>query len=280
MAEPARKRPREESIEPDEELLDEELSDANLVHRWVEGPDGRMEPRDFPLTPEEFLNPQPGDKWLQGPKHGITVQYFVDLLTRHLESPGIDVVVLFDVKHRLGTGRRSSPCPDVSVIRGAGLDPNDPEFLTYDFVKHRIPPCLIIEVLSYSSARIRRTDEVDKVELYQRTGIQEYLLVDLPREGTGHRFVLKGYRLDPEGHYQPMEPDEQGRFLSETTQLLFAVSPEGDRVDVFDAVTGERLRSPREEEEGRRKAERQAARAEEEIARLRAELEQLKKSAR
>jgi hypothetical protein len=131
------------------------------------------------------------------------------------------------------------------------------------------PPCLVIEVVSPKDSRIRRTDEVDKVALYERIGVREYLLVDLPRRATAHRFRLKGYQLGPDGRYRPIEPDSQGRFFSETTNLWFAVSAEGDRVHLFDATTGARLLSPQEAEEGL-----QAAEAE--LERLRAEIERLR----
>jgi len=59
-------------------------------------------------------------------------------------------------------------------------------------------------------------------------------------------------------------------------QLRFAVTAEGDWIEVYDARTGERLRSPLEEEEGRKAAEERASRAEAELERLRAEIEKLK----
>ncbi|MFY9822266.1 MAG: Uma2 family endonuclease, partial [Thermoanaerobaculia bacterium] len=99
--------------------------------------------------------------------------------------------------------------------------------------------------------------------------------------------------------YQQIEPDAQGRLLSETTELLFGVSAKGDRIEVFNARTGERLESPAEVEIARKAAEERATReeaarkaaeeratgaetarkaAEEELARLRAQIERLKKS--
>jgi hypothetical protein len=130
----------------------------------------------------------------------------------------------------------------------------------------------VIEVVSPSKARIRRVDEVDKVELYQRVGVREYLLVDLPRRATGYRFRVKGYRLGPEGRYRPIEPDDQGRLLSETTGLRFGASPDGNWIEMFDARTGERLLTPLEieakaaRETEARKAEQAARKAAEERA--------------
>ncbi|MFY9822263.1 MAG: hypothetical protein WAM82_12850, partial [Thermoanaerobaculia bacterium] len=60
--------------------------------------------------------------------------------------------------------------------------------------------------------------------------------------------------------YQQIEPDAQGRLLSETTELLFGVSAKGDRIEVFNARTGERLESPAEMEIARKAAEERATR--------------------
>jgi Uma2 family endonuclease len=256
MGEPARKTPVAENGEPDFELLDDgEPSVVTILQRWVERPDGRMELMELPLTPELFLDPELEDMMIQGRLHGLVRHYFIDLLERHLR-PQTDVMVLEDVKHLLAPGL--GPAPDVSVIRGARHPDWDLE--SFDAAEQGVVPCLVIEVVSPRDARIRRTDEVDKVKLYQQVGIAEYLLVDLPRRATRHRFRLKGYRLDAGGSYRPIEPDAQGRLLSATTKLRFGVSAQGDWIDIYDAETGERLRTSLEEEEGRKAAEERAAR--------------------
>jgi len=292
MGEPARKMPLQ--LEPDLEVTEGEPSEITILQRWVERPDGHMELVELPLTPELFLDPQLEDTMVQGRLHSLLRHFFFDLLLRQLRSEA-DVIVLEDVKHLLGPGL-PGPAPDVSVIRGARHP--DLDLSSFDIVEQGVAPCLVIEIVSPKDARIRRTDEVDKVELYQQVGITEYLLVDPPRRATGRRFRLKGYRLGPDQRYQPMEPDPEGRFLSVTTQLRFGVSAKGDWIEVSDALTGERLLSSLEEEEGRKAAEaaRKAAEAarkaaeeraaseaaarkamEGELERLRAELDKLKR---
>ena len=258
MAEPAWKTP------PEAAELDEEPA---LLQRWVERPDGRLELLEIPLTPEDFLDPQLEDKIVQGRPHGATRRFFAELLDRHFRSDP-DVMVLEDMKHLLGPGL-PGPAPDVSVIRGA--KDNDPEIESYDMRRQEVPPCLVIEVISPRDSRIRRTDEVDKVALYEQIGVREYLLVDTPRRATAHRFRVRGYRLGPDGRYRPIEPDREGRLLSEATGLWFGVSPNGDRIEVFDALTGARLLTPQEAEEGLKAAEA-------ELARLRTEIERLRRS--
>ena len=262
MAEPVRKTLFQEPEETGGHLDD---PDAPIVQRWRERPDGSMELLELPLTPELFLDPQIGDKMVQGGPHSLAVH---DLYTRLLRwaRRHPDVLVQSNVKYLLGP-RLARPVPDISVVRGLA-NPRR-AFTSYNVKKEGIPPCLIIEVVSPGSARIRNVDEQDKVVQYQRAGIPEYLLLDLPRPGNQHRHSFHGYRLDATGRYRPLEPDAQGLLLSETTRLRFGVSPDGQSLLVFDEAAGEPLLSEWEESEARR-------RAEEEIARLRAEIDRLR----
>jgi Uma2 family endonuclease len=276
MAEPARTRPLRGAETPLREALEE--SPCSLL-RYVEGPDGRLELRDTPLTPEDFLDPQIGDILVQGRPHDKVARDLTDLLERGLASRS-DVLVVHELKHLLGPGL-PGPGPDISVI--VGLRDPDPDMTSYDVAATGIPPSLIIEVISPSDRRIREVDERVKPTLYARIGVEEYVMVDLPRRANNRRFQLRGQRLEERGRYQPMEPDAQGRLVSRVTGLLFGVSAQGDRIEVFVAATGERLLSSKEEEERRKAAEEQAAReaegrkaAEAELARLREELRRLR----
>jgi Uma2 family endonuclease len=275
MAEPVRK--------PTEiELLDEEP--GITLQRWVEGPGGRMELIEMPLTPELFLNPRVGDHMTQGKRHGDTARQIADLLDDFFR-PAPDVLVTFDLKHLFGPGL-SQPSPDVSVIRGVRDKDADRE--SFDVVAEGVRPCLIIEVVSPLSSRIRKADLEDKVALYRRVGIPEYLIVDSQRRDR--RFRLLGYRMGPSG-YQPIEPDEEGRLLSETTGLWCQVSPDGNRVRFFEYPSGrplptrveiDNLRKEAEEkarvaEEKARAAAEARKEAEDEVGRLRAELDRLRK---
>jgi hypothetical protein len=81
--------------------------------------------------------------------------------------------------------------------------------------------------------------------------IAEYLIVDSRRRDR--RFRLLGHRLDGSGRCQPIEPDEEGRLLSETTGLWFQASPDGSRVLISEYPSGRYLLT-REQEEALRKA--------------------------
>jgi len=292
MAEPVRKITARLPERPDPKLPDEEPGITLL--RWVERPGGKLEQVEMPLTPELFLNPQVGDQMTQGKRHGDTARQIADLLEDFFRSAP-DVLVTFDLKHLLGPGL-SQPSPDVSVIRG--VHDKDADRESFDIEAEGVRPCLVVEVVSPLSSRIRRTDLKDKVEHYRQAGIPEYLIVDSKRRDR--RFRLLGYRLDgfgPPAQYQSIEPDEEGRLLSETTGLWFQASPDGVRVLISEHPSGRPLLTREEEEILRKAAEERAwieaearkaveermraeaaARkvAEQEVARLRAELDRLR----
>jgi Uma2 family endonuclease len=271
MAEPIRKISTGPPGTPDHEIPETEPGMTLL--RWVEDPSGRMVQVSMPLTPELFLNAQVGDQMVQGKRHSDTARQMADLLEDFFR-PASDVLVTFDLKHLFGPGL-PKPAPDVSVIRG--VRDRDADRESFDVRKEGVRPCLIVEVVSPLSSSIRKTDLVDKVEVYRQAGIAEYLIVDSTRSDC--RFRLLGHRLEGSGsfaRYEPIEPDDQGRVLSETTGLWFQVSPDGNRVLLSEAATGRRLLTREEEETLRKEAEERARRAEDEIARLRAELDRLR----
>lgn len=212
-----------------------------------------MELRETLLTPEDFLNPKVGDTWVQGYSHVLCTKSLYQLLAGWFHRRA-DVMVFSELKHRLA--RRLGPAPDISVVMGLREDSNS-DVVIYHIRATGIAPSLIIEVLAPYDQRIRRGDEVDKLEIYERFGIREYLLHDLPTKRNGWRMDWRGFRLDTTGRYAPIDPDAQGRLLSETTGLLFGADPTGQRAEIFDAGARQRLLSPIEIEEAlRRETER------------------------
>lgn len=277
--------------------MNDDFEEPTLL-RWVQGPGDRLELLELPLTRELFLDPQLGDTMTQGEWHDITAHEITGILRNHFRVQP-DVRVFHDMKHYLVPGR-PAPSPDVSVVRG--LRPRRRR-TTFRVKREGVRPSLLIEVVS-PGAEARRADLEDKVDLYQAAGIPEYLIVDSPGGLTGLPFLLLGYRLDAAGRYQPMKPDAEGRFLSETTGIWFQVAPDGERIYLFEYPTGRRLlnlseqedRAEREasarkvaereqkvaeervlrEAEARKAAEEKVASAEAEIERLRAELGRLR----
>jgi len=124
------------------------------------------------------------------------------------------------------------------VIRGIRnkQEPRD----VFDVVQEGVRPCLILEVVSPKYEEVRRNDYVKKKEIYERVGIPEYLIVEPYRIPGSPIRQWTGYRLGFDGRYQRIEPDGEGRLLSETTGLLFGIAEDGG-FQVTDARTGERL---------------------------------------
>jgi Uma2 family endonuclease len=297
MATPLRKMPADE----DPETAAWRADPFRYGSRWkrVRLPDGQVIDKEIPLTPEDLLDPQPGDEVPQSEPHIRAVNTLYDLLDRHFEQVP-DVVVFCDMKIFWGIPGLRDPSPDIAVLRGL---PKREDRSTYKVAEEGVLPSLILEVVSYSDAEVYRNDHETKVESYQRVGIPEYLIVD-PSFSPEDPVILTGYRLASDRRYRRIEPDAQGRLFSETTNLFFAPSEDGRRVRVGDGATGEWLltsseadaaRKAAEEralreaearraaEEARRAAEERAIReaetskaAEAEIARLRAEIERLK----
>jgi len=161
--------------------------------------------------------------------------------------------------------------PDVLLAKGVEKW-DRPNYLLWE----ETPPSLVVEV---TSRKTRREDQGEKKSLYERIGVEEYVLFDPYGEYLKPR--LQGHRLEG-GCYQPIPLAEDGTLLSRTTGLIFR--PEGRRLRLVDAVTGEPLPWREElevalaQEAAARRAEAAARRnAEERVRALEAELERLRK---
>lgn len=280
MAEPVRKIAplRQETVR---ELPEDEEPGLTLL-RWVEDPGGKLRQVEIPLTPEIFLNPRVTDQIMYGERHSRVGREIANLLESRLEGQP-DVTLFYDMKLLL-SDPLPDPGPDVMVIRG--VRPGDRR--SFNVESEGVPPSLIVEVVSPQDSKIRRIDLEDKPAIYQQAGVSEHIIVDSLRQDP--RLRLLGYRLDGSGRYRPIEPDSAGRLLSEIAGVWFQVSPDGNRVLVFEHPSGRRVLNPLEQkkkarreararkaaEEARQAAEEARKAAEEENARLRAELERLR----
>jgi len=250
--------------------------------RCVRLPSGEEVEQQIPLTPEDLLDPQPGDVVGQSGPHQKLLRLLVNLLTAFFASRE-DVLVTSDMKMLWGISGLSEPAPDAAVI--PGVRDKDAERDSFDVAGEGTRPCLILEVVSSKDAETRRNDYERKVEIYQEVRIPEYLILDPPTSRTKKRLLMTGYRLGIDGRYRQIEPDAEGRLLSQTAQLLFGVAEDGRTLQVTDVATGEHLLAPEEVTEAWKAAEKRATReagarkaAEAENARLRAELERLRNS--
>jgi len=273
MAQPLRKLPQPTGNHEDEE--NDHLFRFGFRTQFIPLPDGDFEARQIPLTVEDLLDPQIGDHVVQGYPHGLLTLTLAEMLIGRYRNQD-DVLVGWDVKVFWGIPGLPNPAPDVSVIRGV-RDKRKPRE-SFNVPEEGVGPCFILEIVSPVRAEYRRNDHQEKVVIYERAGVDEYLIVDQPRPATNDSFRLTGYRLDAQGRYQRIEPDDRGRLFAETLNLWFQISEDGQQVLLIDAETGERLLTA-EEARAEAEAAKEARRvAEAEVARLREELARLKGS--
>lgn len=236
-------------------------------YRTVVLPDGDSELQEEPLTEADLLNPRLGDHILHSTWHTLTVHMLYSVLSwRYKARP--DVLITSQLKMIWGIPGLPNPAPDLAVIPGV----RDKDRIRRDFrvEDEGTRPALVLEVVSDEQEHWR-ADHEKKVEIYERVGIPEYLVVDPPGHERGCH--LTGYRLNEAKRYEPIPPDPQGRILSVTTGLCFA--PAGGTIDLIDAETGERLLT---DSEALGRSNEALERSENEIARLRAELERMRNS--
>jgi Uma2 family endonuclease len=270
MDEPVRKLPADRKPEP---IPSEDPFRYGTRYRTVRLPNGETDIEEIPLTVEDLLDPQLGDHVTQSEQH---VEWFLRLgylLKRYYESRQ-DVLVCADLKMLWGIPGLKCPSPDIAIVQG--IRDKRAHRPSFDVRKEGVRPSLIIELVSSDDDEVRANDYVKKVEIYRRAGIPEYFILDPPAPKTQDRLLLTAYRLASDGRYRRIEPDADGRLLSETTRLLFGVESDGKTLFLVDLRTDESPLEPPEEKA--RKAEEKARKAAEaEVARLRSELAKLEK---
>ncbi len=170
-----------------------------------------------------------------------------DILTYYTEGNPRDVVA-----------------PDVLVSFGIGNKNRH----TYKVWEEGKAPDFVME---FSSKTTYQKDLTDKMDLYARLGIPNYILYDA--EALYLPSPLMGFRL-VEGVYVPIQPGVDGGIHSDVLGLDFHIQER--RLAVYDPVSEEWLQTPAETAEMRAaaaemRAEMQAARAE--TAEMRAEMQ-------
>ncbi len=214
----------------------------------------------IPLQREIHYPESDGQPMAETELHREEMTYLIQALQSwYQEEPDVHVGGNLFLYYVQGNPR-AVVSPDVYVTKGIrkGLR------RVYKLWEEGKPPSLVIEVTSDST---RAEDLRKKKDIYERLGVEDYLLFDPLGDYLDPR--LQGYRL-VDGRYRsiPLEPD--GSLTSQTIGLK--LRPEGHRLLLIDPTTGEPLLSDQEVRD--RLAEESAARraAEEELARLRREL--------
>jgi Uma2 family endonuclease len=232
--------------------------------RWVRN-GGRFV--EVPLTRADVLDPREGDMMVHSVGHGLQIRSLADMLQRCFRSRGEDVAVFDDVKIVWDVPGVSNPAPDVSVIPGIADPRQYREVGEFSVAEEGLSPCLVIEVVS---PRYSKIDHQDKVALYGRLGVPEYLILDVLKKPI----ELTAYRLDTRGRYR--RDGSRRRWRSQQTDLLFQAGREPLEIRVKDLRRDVWLLTSSEVEDrlaaeidARREAERRAAELQAELKRLR-----------
>jgi Uma2 family endonuclease len=214
----------------------------------------------LPLRQEIFYPESDGEPMAETEWHLDETIYLIDALKeRFREAP--DVYVGGDMFLYYEEGRpRSVVSPDVFVVRGVEKKRRG-TYKTWE--EGGRVPCLVVEVTSDST---QNEDFTRKKELYQRLGVEEYLLYDPLGDYLDPR--IQGFRL-VRGRYVSLPPEPDGSVISRTTGVTLRM--EGTQIRLLETATGQALSRYQEAQARRRELE-------DENVRLRAELEQLRKA--
>jgi len=199
----------------------------------------------IPFRQEVYYPESDGKPMGETEVHIREIMYVCQALDEHLRHVP-DVYVGADLLLYYVEGNpKMFVVPDVFVTLGVPRG----ERRTYKLWQEGRPPSIVVEITSDST---RNEDVVKKKALYERLGVEEYVLHD--PLGDYLNPPLQAFRLVM-GRYQavPLGPD--GSFQSRTLGITFRM--EGRGVRLLDTATGELILSNEE--------------VREELARLRAE---------
>jgi colicin import membrane protein len=202
-----------------------------------------------PLTLEDILHPREEDFRLLSDPHTEDCFYLRGAFRMALAGTPAAVVltdcrVAWDSKGEYGHG------PDVAVIFNVR---KKKRWSTFNVVKEKTKPSLIIEVTSPST---RSTDLVDKVREYAEQGVAHYVIADAREKEDERQVSLIDYHLSPDGGYYSLPADDQGRVWLPEVKRWLGVD-EGNLV-CWDEK-GEQSKTIAEEHQARLEAEKKAS---------------------
>jgi Uma2 family endonuclease len=212
----------------------------------------------IPFQKEIFYPESDGEPMGETGIHVIETMYLIQAMEERFRAEP-DVYVSGDMFLYFVEGDpRSVVSPDVYVVKGASKKVRR----TYKFWEEGgRGPCFVIEVTSDST---RNEDLVKKKALYERLGVEEYLLYDPLGEYLDPK--IQGYRL-VHGRYQPIRQEFDGSLASLSTGVSFRM--EADKIRAVDTASGRPFLRYAEISAQQRTLEDEIARLQAEIGRLR-----------
>jgi Uma2 family endonuclease len=126
----------------------------------------------------------------------LVYDWFLELLGYFLKSHPIGKKTFLEMGFRLNLpGETDIRKPDLAVVLNDNPEPILPDDKTYQGIFD-----FCVEVLSDSTAEIKKRDTVTKKKEYAMCGVKEYYILDARREQT------QFYRLGKKGVYIPIKP--------------------------------------------------------------------------
>ena len=225
------------------------------------------------LTPDDLLDPEEGDVYMQGSLHTDDVEKLRSIFRHHLRNRR-NIKIYSDLKIIWDSRGKKNPAPDISIFENV-KEPEKPR-ASFSVAEEGVSPFFVLEVVS---PRYRRVDIFKKPDIYRRAGVSEYFIVDPGLEADKISYTVQGYRLSG-NRYMIINPDKHGRVYSQTTDVRIGASESGDQIIVWDGQTDQPILPDSERaEQEKARAEEEGIRTEQEKARadsLAEELRQLK----
>ena len=224
-------------------------------YRARKNEDGSEDIEQVPLTPEDLLNPQEGDVLSDGFAHNSSVLPLGDAMQRHHDG--------------------TNCAPDIAVIEkedGGKIDTSELErAIKLRDVGARL--VFALEAVSTSDKEVENKDIEKNVLRYAAHRVNEYLTYYPIKGGKAEK--LAGRRLPKSGpDYDLIAPDGQERVRSKKLDLFFVIDKASQKLEAYDATTGEKLLTSEEEQAERRKAQAEREQAQAEREQAQAEREQ------
>ncbi len=213
------------------------------------GSNGEVKFVEVPMTLEDALHPQEGDRYMITTAHNRDSIYLQNVFAAAMaDVPGAMVLgdqrVAWDAKGERYHG------PDVIVLLNVA---KEKDWKTFNVAQEKATPILIVEVVSAST---RVNDVETKVVEYATEGVSRYVIVDSDESGDQRNVSFIHYQLAKRGKkFEPVPIPEDGRiWLPEVNLWLTA---ENDRVVCYRA-NGERVQPYRELAESKSAVEKEA----------------------
>lgn len=177
--------------------------------------DGALVIKQLPLTVEDLLHPQDGDRVTHRAEHQRRRRYLCDIFEAQLRHDPT-AVVLDDVRVAWDVPDLGAHGPDIAVILGVRERKN---WSTFDVAQEGVRPALLIEITSPETASIDRSV---KLEEYEVAGVPLYVIVDGVSRRRDTTLRILAYELTPSG-YQPVTPNERGWIWLAPVQVWIGV---------------------------------------------------------